>query len=152
MEAKKGRPRAPEVEIDGVLHKECTECKEFKPYNTEHFYYNKKTERYVLPCKECRREYAREQRASVDVEARRAYAREYYARNRDKMLAAQRKYREANREAYNDSQREYQRQYRDEKREQYNEYHRNWRAANREAYNAYHREYYRKRKAAGGAK
>lgn len=122
MEAKRGRPRAPEVEIDGVLHKECTECKEFKPYNTEHFYFNKKTQRYVLPCKECRREYARERVAEADKEARRAYAREYYARNREKMREAQRKY------------------------------HRNWRAANREAYNAYHREYYRKRKEAGGAK
>lgn len=83
-----GRPGSPEKEIDGVLHKQCTRCEEFKPKDTDHFYYRESRRGFTVPCKECRKEMQKERYAAPEVKQ---YYVDYYEKNRDRILEYNRK-------------------------------------------------------------
>jgi len=131
--------------------KECNKCKVYKPYSE----FNKSVaskDGYVYSCKECRKEYYKQNREKM-IEREREYYKqnkeriaqrhkEYYQRNKDKIAEKDRIYRENNK----DKIAEYKKRWRRDNKEKNTQRHKEYYQQNKERITQRHKEYYQQNK------
>jgi 5-methylcytosine-specific restriction endonuclease McrA len=133
---------------DGAAGKVCNKCGEWKPvseFSRQTANLKKGGDGFHYTCKLCHNALRRSQLDQIreDFNAQR---REYYRRNRDRMIAAVRAYRESYPERVKDSQRAYYERNREQRQQAQRVRNARQRAAQGEQVRAYHRAYYRKLK------
>ena len=117
--------------------KECTKCKETKPFEEFHKS-NISKDGYRYDCKECRKKYCQDNKENIKAQKKEYYqtnkdkaseiGREYYQTNKDKIKARAREYHHKNKDKLSEKAKKY----REENKERLAEYKKEWALTNKE--------------------
>ena len=101
--------------VNGIEHKQCTKCKEFKPMNEEYFYkWNRSKDNFKAQCKKCDLIYAKKKNAIPEKkQAQSIRFRKWYLKNRQYKNMKSRLWRVNNLEFWNVYMSEYQKENKD---------------------------------------